>query len=41
MTHTENAGAEEANKKYTTKEKKSTICGLSFYDNVVALFVSI
>lgn len=22
MTHTENAGAEEANKKYTTKEKK-------------------
>lgn len=21
--------------------KKSTICGLSFYDNVVALFVSI
>lgn len=40
MTHTENAGAEEANKKYTTKEK-STICELSFYDNVVALFVSI
>lgn len=33
-------GAEEANKKYTTK--KSTICGLSFYDNVDdARFVSI
>lgn len=23
------------------RKKKSTICGLSFYDNVVALFVSI
>lgn len=30
MTHTENAGAEEANKKYTTKEKKVLFVGYRF-----------